>query len=167
MSWYAAYTHSGKERWARSNLWELDFEVYLPEYMRERRHARRTDFVARPLFPRYLFVRGAPGHPFAARRAATANGIVDLIRMGRHYSTVPNALIDEIRNREGSGGFVELGRSPLTAGQAVRIVSGSMRDHLGIFECRDDAERVIILVNLLGRMVRTKVSAADVAPEPA
>lgn len=167
MTWYAAYTHVGKERWARSNLWERGFEVYLPEYQRERRHARKVDFVARPLFPRYLFLRAGPGQTFAATHAATAKGVVDLVRMGRSYPSVPSTLIDELRAREGSDGYVELGRSPLARGQAVRIVSGSLRDQLGIFECRDDAQRVIILIDLLGRKVRAKVAAADVAPEPA
>ena len=167
MTWYAAYTHVGKERWARSNLWERGFEVYLPEYQRERRHARKVDFVTRPLFPRYLFLRAGPGQTFAATHAATAKGVVDLVRMGRSYPTVPSTLIDELRAREGSDGYVELGRSPLTRGQAVRIVSGSLRDQLGIFECRDDAQRVVILIDLMGRKVRAKVAAADVAPEPA
>ena len=167
MTWYAAYTHARKERWARANLWELGFDVYLPEYQMERRHARRTDVVTRPLFPRYLFVRPLPDQPFAATHAATAKGVVDLVRMGRSYPTVPNHVIDEMRSREGDDGFVHLGRSPLNPGQAVRIVAGSLRDHLGIFECRYDAQRVIILVNLLGRQVRAKVAAADISPEPA
>lgn len=167
MTWYAAYTHARKERWARTNLWELGFEVYLPEYQGERRHARRTHIVARPLFPRYLFVRPPPDQAFAATNAATAKGVVDLVRMGRDYPTVPNHVIDEIKSREGGDGFVHLVQSPLNSGQAVRIVAGSLRDHLGIFERCDDAQRVIILVNLLGRQVRAKVAAADISPEPA
>jgi transcriptional antiterminator RfaH len=166
MRWYVAYTQPQKERWARTNLWDLGFEVYLPEYQRERRHARRTEVVTRPLFPRYLFVKPAPDQEFAATYAATAKGVVDLVRMGRSYPAVPNQVIDEIRSREDGSGFVHLGRSPLNPGQAVRIVSGSLRDHLGIFECRDDAQRVIILIDLLGRQVRTKVAAADISPEP-
>ena len=107
MTWYAAYTHARKERWARTNLWELGFDVYLPEYQKERRHARRTDVVTRPLFPRYLFVRPLPDQPFAATHAATAKGVVDLVRMGRSYPTVPNHVIDEMRSREGEDGFVQ------------------------------------------------------------
>lgn len=166
MTWHAALTYAREERWARTNLWELGFEVYLPEYQRERRHARRTDIVTRPLFPRYLFLRPPPGQTFAATHAATAKGIVDLVRMGRSYPTVPNRVIDEIKFREGSDGFVHLGRCPLNPGQAVQIVDGSLRDHLGIFECQDDAQRVTILVNLLGRQVRAKVAAADISPAP-
>ena len=167
MTWFAAYTHARKERWARANLWELGFDVYLPEYQRRRRHARRIDVVARPMFPRYLFVRQPPARAIPATHAATAKGVVDLVRIGRSYSTVPDQVIDEIRSLEGGDGFIHLGRSPLTPGQEIRIIAGSLRDHLGIFRCQDDAQRVIILVNLLGRQIRAKVAAADIAPEPA
>lgn len=165
MSWYAAYTQPRKERWARTNLWELGFDVYLPEYMSTRRHARRTDLVARPLFPRYLFVKSEPGSTFAAAAAASAKGVVDLVRMGRHIPSVPDQMIQEIQDREGDDGFVHLGRGPLTKGQAVRLVSGSLCDQIGIFECHDDQDRVVILVDLLGRQVRTRVAANAIAPE--
>ena len=33
-----------------------DLTTYLPRYLKRRRHARRVDIVAAPLFPRYLFV---------------------------------------------------------------------------------------------------------------
>lgn len=167
MNWYAAYTHARKERWARTNLWELGFEVYLPEYQCERRHARRTDVVTRPLFPRYLFVRPPPDQALAERYAATAKGVVDLVRMGRSYPTVSNDMIEEIRAREGNDAFVQLERSRLKPGQPVRIVAGSLLNHLGIFECRDDAQRVVILVDLLGRQVRARVAAANISPEHA
>ena len=167
MTWHVAYTQPRKERWARTNLWELGFEVYLPEYMSTRRHARRTDMVARPLFPRYLFFRPAPGSTFAAAAAASAKGVLDLVRMGRHLPVLSNQVIQEIKDREGENGFVHLGRTPLTKGQAVRLVSGSLCDQIGIFECRDDQDRVIILVDLLGRQVRTRVAASAIAPENA
>ncbi|NQV79663.1 MAG: transcriptional activator RfaH [Alphaproteobacteria bacterium] len=164
MTWHVAHTQPRKERWARTNLWELGFDVYLPEYMSQRRHARRTDIVARPLFPRYLFVRPALGATFAATYAATAKGVVDLVRMGRHYPTVSDQVVHEIRNRQGDDGYVHLGRSPLAKGQAVRFVSGSLCDQIGIFDCRDDQQRVIILVDLLGRQVRTRVAENMIAP---
>ncbi|MEQ8247541.1 MAG: transcription termination/antitermination NusG family protein [Alphaproteobacteria bacterium] len=167
MTWYVAYTQPRKERWARTNLWELGFDAYLPEYMAMRRHARRTDMVARPLFPRYLFVKSAPGSAFAAAVAASAKGVVDLVRMGSHLPTLPDRLIQEIKDREGGDGFVHLGRAPLTKGQSVRLVSGSLCDQVGIFDCHDDQDRVIILVDLLGRQVRTRVAANAIVPESA
>ena len=61
--WYAVYTQARMEKWARSNLWERDHEDYSPQFLRQRRHAPKTDWVSAPLFPRYLFVAVDPDNP--------------------------------------------------------------------------------------------------------
>jgi len=165
VTWYTAYTQPGKERWARSNLWERGFEVYLPEYLKVRRHARRVDEVARPLFPRYLFLRPVPGAPVSIRKAITAQGVVDLVRMGKEIPRLADRVIQDIRSREAQDGLVRLGRSPLKPGQRIRVVGGAMEEHIGIFECRDDQQRVIVLFNMLGRRVRVQASADAVVPD--
>ncbi len=40
----------------RINLIRQGFEIYLPRYLKRRRHARKVDVVAAPLFPRYVFI---------------------------------------------------------------------------------------------------------------
>lgn len=165
MSWCAAFTKPHMELWARSTLWERGFEVYLPQYLKLRRHARQTAEVARPLFPRYLFLRQPDGETLNVRAARMAGGVVDLVRMGDRIPRVPDRLIAEIRSREDAHGHVKLGRRPFNPGDRVRLVAGSMCDQIGLFECREDAQRVIILIDLLGRQVRTRVSADSIAPE--
>ena len=54
--WYVVQTQVNGETKAAQNLLRQDYEIYLPRYMKRRRHARKVDFVAKPLFPRYLFV---------------------------------------------------------------------------------------------------------------
>ena len=54
--WYVVHTQVLGEDRADLNLRRQGFETYLPRYLRTRRHARRVETVARPLFPRYLFV---------------------------------------------------------------------------------------------------------------
>jgi transcriptional antiterminator RfaH len=164
VTWYAAYTQPQKERWARSNLWELGFDVYLPEYLTVRRHARRVENVSRPLFPRYLFVAAPAGTMFKPAQAATARGVVDLVRMGRDAPSVPDRVIDELRAREDENGIIRLGRSHFDKGQHVRVMHGSLCEQVGIFECRDDQQRVVILFDLLGRQVRARVAADAVVP---
>jgi transcriptional antiterminator RfaH len=51
----------------------------------------------------------------------------------------------------------------LSPGEQVRLHSGAMAEHTGLFERRDDAGRVVILLNLLGREVRVKVPADSIA----
>ena len=54
--WYVLQTHVHMEAKASAHLMRQGFGVYLPRYLKRRRHARRVDTVAAPLFPRYLFV---------------------------------------------------------------------------------------------------------------
>lgn len=54
--WYVVQTHINGEAKAANNLTRQGFGVYFPRYLKRRSHARRVDVVARPLFPRYLFV---------------------------------------------------------------------------------------------------------------
>ena len=105
--WYAVHTQAGSELWARSNLWERGIEVYLPRYLKRRRHARRTDWIATPLFPRYLFVRSDLGGG-ARKSIDTAPGVIRLLCMGKAPSPVADAIIAEIRAREGEGELVQL-----------------------------------------------------------
>ena len=55
--WYVVHTQPQGESRAKANLERQGYEVYLPRCRKWRRHARRAEIVAAPLFPRYLFVR--------------------------------------------------------------------------------------------------------------
>jgi transcriptional antiterminator RfaH len=55
-SWYVVQTHPHAENKAAAHLQRQGFATYLPRYLKRRRHARRTEAIAAPLFPRYLFV---------------------------------------------------------------------------------------------------------------
>ena len=54
--WYVVQTQVNGEAKAAQNLLRQGYEIYLPRYLKRRRHARKMDFTAKPLFPRYMFV---------------------------------------------------------------------------------------------------------------
>lgn len=54
--WYVVQTQVNGEARAAQNLMRQGFEIYLPRYLKRRRHARKIDLTAKPLFPRYMFV---------------------------------------------------------------------------------------------------------------
>ena len=156
-SWYAVYTKTQLEIWAKNNLEERGFEVYLPRYLKQRLHARRTDIVARPLFPRDLFVRAdiAAGQ---RPRVNTAPEVAYLVSVGDQPATVADSIIDEIKGREDDDGFIRLGRGQrFSQGDPVKISDGALCNHIGLFHCVTDNDRVIILLDLLGRQTRVKV----------
>ena len=53
--WFVVYTQPRAESRALQHLENQGFECFLPKFERLRRHARRTEVVLAPLFPRYLF----------------------------------------------------------------------------------------------------------------
>jgi transcriptional antiterminator RfaH len=163
MAWYAVYTNARMENWARSNLWERGFEVYLPQYRKQRRHARKVDMVTAPLFPRYLFVR-ADLEAGDRRHIVTARGVASLVAFGERAAPIRDDIIAEIRSREDADGHIRLcDPAELAPGDKVRLHSGAMQDAIGIFDCASDKDRVLILLNLMGRAVRVTVSADSVS----
>ena len=47
--------------------------------------------------------------------------------------------------------------------KTVHIVAGALADNIGLFECATDEERVVLLLELLGRKVRVEVPLEDLS----
>jgi transcriptional antiterminator RfaH len=152
--WYVVQTQPHAESKAMGHLIRQDFAVYLPRYLKRRRHARKVDMVAAPLFPRYLFVT-VDLETQRWRSIQSTTGVSRLVCNGDEPAPVPPAVVEALQGREDAGGFVQLERRPQFApGERVRVVDGVFADSLGLFEGMADRERVAILLDLLGRKVR-------------
>lgn len=159
--WYVAQTQAHGELKAAHNLLRQGFGVYLPRYLKRRRHARKVDAVAAPLFSRYLFVNVDT----AAQRWRAIHstfGVSHLVMNGEEPAPVAADVIAALKAREDERGFVRLDRS-FVPGDKVRILAGAFMDSLGLFEGLGDRERVSILLELLGRKVRVMLDADLVA----
>ena len=161
--WYAVHSQPRMELWARTNLWDRGFEVCLPRYLKQRRHARRREWVPRPLFPRYLFVH-ADLEAGARRAVASAPGVSYIVSFGEHAPALADEVIAELRGREDEDGLIRLDRpSEFRRGDQLRICDGAFSDRIGLFEYASDEQRVILLLDLLGRKVRVRVPADQVS----
>ena len=151
MQWYLVYTKPRMERWARTSLWERGLEVYLPQYRKRRRHARRVDYVSAPLFPCYLFVEmDVTRTQWRAIRSTV--GVSGIICLDGLPAPVPQGIVEEIAACENDYGMIVLPRrAPFEHGQPIQITSGAMCDQVGLFESMSDADRVVLLLDLLGR----------------
>ena len=155
--WFVAKTRFNGEARATFHLERQGFEVYLPKLMKRVSHARRTSWQPRPLFPSYLFV--AISETQQHWRAINSTiGISHLICDDLGPVPVPVGVVDALRNAEDERGLMHTGRKvPFEKGAFVQVMSGAFADHMGRFEDTTDDERVIILLDLLGREVRAKV----------
>lgn len=161
--WYAVQTHPHGESKAMQHLARQGFEVYLPRYLKRRRHARRVDTVVAPLFPRYLFV--AVDHLTQRWRAIRSTvGVTDLVCQGDAPAHVGDAVIRELRTHEDEQGLIRLQpRQPFANGAKVVVVNGVFSTCLGLFEGMKDKDRVAILLDLLGRRVRVLLDVDSIA----
>ena len=153
-AWHAVQVHLHAEKKAQMHLRRQGFETYLPLYLKRRRHARKTDTVAAPLYPSYLFVRFDPSiHQW--RSIHSTIGVVRLVCNGDAPAALDRAIIENLKSRENAQGFIQLDRRPrFMLHDKVRINDGVFADCLGLVEDVSDRDRVVILLNMLGRKVR-------------
>lgn len=159
--WYVAQTQAHGEERARLNLERQGFHTYLPHYRRERRHARRRDIVKAPLFPGYVFVHlDLEEEPW--RSINGTFGVSHLVCHGERPAPVPEGVVEAIAGRASTDGLIELQPPALRRGDALRIVSGALAECRGLFERMADRDRVVLLLDLLGRQVRVEAPLAAV-----
>jgi len=161
--WYVVQTHPNAENKAMTHLARQGFAAYLPRYLKHRRHARRVDVVAAPLFPRYLFVE----IDITAQRwrsVYSTVGVSRLIGSGESPVPVSERVISLLKTRENTDGFIQLDRRPnFKLGDKVRVLEGAFCDCFGLYDGMSDRERVSILLDLLGRQVRVFLDAGAIA----
>jgi transcriptional antiterminator RfaH len=163
ISWYAVHTQPNAEAKALDNLLRQGYHAYLPRRRVEIRHARRRQLVLRPLFPRYLFA-GLDRATMLWRPILSTFGVSGVVRAGGEPAAVPAEIVAELRDREAAGDFdrPRPGQA-LRVGELVRVTAGAFEDMLGrLVELRDE-ERVVVLLELLGRSVRAQLRADAVA----
>src|ERR1043165_1033402 len=123
--WFVAHTHPHAEAKANLNLVPQGFETYLPRYLKRRRHARKIETVAAPLFPRYLFV----SVDMAAQRWRSIHstiGVARLVSHGQEPTPIATEVVEELRRREDASGFIRLDqRDRFTRGDKGRLADGA------------------------------------------
>jgi len=161
--WFCASVGPGREGLARDRLEGLGFGAFLPVVTRRVRHARQTWIAARPLFPRYLFLR-FDARRDAWKRAYTLGLGVRIFGASPERPTPLPAGLVEGWIAEGFDRPIGRDLAPdlIAAGAEVRLTDGPFCDSLGV--CLwDDGRRVRVLLSLLGRQVQAEVARERVA----
>jgi transcriptional antiterminator RfaH len=161
--WYVVQTQVNGEAKAVQNLLRQGYRTYLPRYLKRRRHARKVDFTAKPLFPRYMFV----AIDMATQRwraIQSTQGVSRVVCNGDDPAPVPQAVLAALKAREDDRGFVRMEARPtFRSGDKVRVLAGAFMDFAAHFEGMADRDRVAILLDMLGRKVRVHLDADMVA----
>lgn len=161
MRWFVVNTHPHKETTAERHLLEQGYRVFLPSFMRSRRHARRVDMVRKALFPGYLFVQLDIGRSAFSPINSTI-GVRRLVTRGSSPAPAPDALVSALIERADEQGV--LSDPTLRPGQRVRFVRGPFSDIIGTLYALAENDRVVVLLNMLGRDLKKTVDRCELAP---
>ena len=158
--WCAVYTRHQHERSIGEMLEAKGFEVFLPLYESTRRWKDRRKVLSLPLFPCYVFLRGAHERRLPV---LTTPGVHMIISRGERVETVPEEEIEAIR-RIVEGKLSVEPHPFLRCGERVRVVRGSLEGVEGILTRKKNLYRLVLSVEMLAQSVSVEIDALDVAP---
>jgi transcriptional antiterminator RfaH len=166
LRWYLIYTKHTAEPLAQANLARQGFEVYFPRVLRKARRAGRWIEQLGALFPRYLFVRVNEERQSLAPLRSTI-GISGVVKFGGNYSAVPDAVVEELQRRAdpGSGLHRLQSTSPFSPGLPIRVASGPFAGLEGVFQRELGAERVLVLLQVLGEGAGVRIPVDSIVPQ--
>jgi transcriptional antiterminator RfaH len=157
--WACARLDARRERLATHCLGLAGHAVYLPRI----RSPRKT---SEPLFPVYAFVTVE----LQWSSVRWAPGVVALLMNGSGPARVADHIINELKSRERDG-FVQLPAAlrprplaPFKASDRVKVIDGPMRGFAGLVAGMRGAERIAVLLQLLGSERSVELAVADVEP---
>lgn len=150
LQWRAVWCKPRAESRAALHLRNQGFEVLLPLVRATRRRRGALREMVEPMFPRYLFA-AAPKEPADWTRVRSTRGAIGLVRFGEQIPAVPASLVSLLIRHQDAGGVVELtAMDPPRPGDRVEITTGALAGLRGLFAAHSGADRVLVLLELLG-----------------
>jgi transcription elongation factor/antiterminator RfaH len=162
--WYLAMTRPCSELIAEKHLNRQGYVTFLPRHTKSVRHARRVRLVKAPVFPRYIFLRLDLGVD-RWRNVFSTHGISTLIMAHERPIVVPEGVVETLAERCDGDGCMHF-TEHMRPGQRVRLLGGPFSDALGVLESLDDRGRVQVLLNIMGRSIKVRLSEEWVHPAP-
>ena len=146
LKWLLVATKPRSESVARQHLERQGYEVCLPQItLRKRKHGTRQQ-VTEPMFPGYVFVGVVLGeHDIAPIRSS--HGCRQVVRFGGQLVPLSDNIMQQLLTFD----TITSQYSPeFKPGQVVRIEEGPLAGLEAVFEKPKGADRVQLLVNVLG-----------------
>ena len=160
-TWYLIYTKPRQEEVALANLERQGYGVYLPQLRQMRKRRGKRNLIIEPLFPRYLFIYlDSEIDNWSPIRSTL--GVASLVRFGNEPAKVPSELVSRLRSSEGAEGLHEWAVPKLLVGDRVRVAEGPLKGCEGILLAKTGQERVMLLLEMLGKEVCTRLSSGQI-----
>ncbi|MFH1729276.1 MAG: transcription termination/antitermination NusG family protein [Pseudomonadota bacterium] len=161
MNWILIKTKPNQEKRAKINLENQSMETFLPLYLKKLKYKGNAKETLKPLFPGYIFVQFSDITPLD--KIKYTFGVSYVVKTKNKALLINNEIIEDIKNRIGINGYVELSKPAYEKGQGVKITEGPFKDYEAIFyEDIKDSDRVCILLNIAQKDIKLKINRDDI-----
>jgi transcription antitermination factor NusG len=156
--WWVAYVRSRQEKALARHLREQGVRHYLPQSEKRVRRAGRSFVSHLPLFPGYLFFRGAAADRLSAVRSNLIVHILDV----EDGPTLASELRELWRLQQ--QGLPLVPHAWVGPGDEVRITDGPLRGWTGTVLREKGSLRLIVSVSFLRQSVAAELDRDSIAP---
>ena len=161
--WYAINTKPHSEFKVINYLNYNNIQTFMPKILVNRSHAGKKDKIVKPLFPSYLFATIDISNS-SFRQINNTFGVKSILGFGKEPAEVPETIIDSLMKITNAEGLVKnIDKSYYAVGQEVNINEGPFMGFVGKFCGMKGDQRVMILLNLLGRNLKVPLSSMHVS----
>lgn len=133
----------------------------MPMRQKTTRRAGRLAYVKRPLFPGYLFIELGSNAPTWRSISATYGVAKAVCFVPGKPVQVPFEVISALKLASSDQEDYTTDPDPFLLGERVRVVVGPFADFLARVEATPERDRVFVLLEMMGRAVRTSIRPAD------
>ena len=140
--WYLIKTKPRQEKIAKQNLKNQGYGVFCPMSKINNRLV--------VLFSGYLFVQLNEKTQNWSPINST-KGVSHFVKFGLNFAKVPTSVIEFIKTNQHITTDKIKNLNKFKPGDKVQISDGTFKNYMAIFKCYKSDERVILLMNLLGR----------------
>lgn len=163
--WLVARTESRKEYWAKANIENQGYESYIPQYRERVTGSGKLRILTktRLMFPGYIFCKTEGAWTFLTG----TRGVTQLLMQGNKPGTVPDDVIEALKQQEDNDGFIVLPEHKKeqvrpVRGAKVRLRAGPFLSYIGIYDGQTSADFEKVLLNCFGRHTVLQVRLADI-----
>lgn len=155
--WYVVQYKANQGDRARENLTNQGVNCFYPTIPVQRRKSGRRIQSDEALFPGYMFIELSQ-LDLAWSKIRSTRGVLRIVEFAGKPAEVDSALVCSIHERVGSF----LAKPDFEPGQSVRVLDGPFEGLGAIFQSSDGSERALILLNLMQRECRVRISTLSI-----
>lgn len=158
--WYVVYTKARLEAIAREHLTRQRFDTYLPLVETPKRKKGQITSIVSPFFPRYLFVRLKLASDNWAPIRST-RGVCGLVKFNGVPKPVPDEFVTMLKSNENAEHLQSVLLPEWQSGDEITIEQGPFSGYRCIFQQRRSADRVAVLLNIIGKPTQATLNYQD------